>query len=371
MDNTHIIQISGTNDGLLGQYPDVPYLDGFYFNAINSNTFSFPTTTYCGPLTAGTLPDPIPDNWDGGVTFTTTNSGGPLYNYSYDDFSRKISTIFLGNFFCTPTLVLSFTGYDETKSFIKRITYSFKDVTKTITSEVSSMYTTVTNLTSTDLVKVYTLISPKLKNIYLNCSPDSEYLKAETIYVDVIKADNTVNKLLLNFNIIQCGLLSIYNQANILNSQLLDSADKLLLTLEDKTTKNTFQSIVDINTPFYLVTGGDIQLPTQDVELETFFDIEGTTTNQPVFIAEQIQQQALEVPTIPVPTPMISPLNPEVGEYYYRGEKGIRIRPLLSRLLPGDEFYYERPSSGLILSDGGAPYYPGKGVLYNLEFRVI
>lgn len=371
-DNTHFIQITGTSSGLLSAYPDVSYFDGFYFNSINASTFSYPTTTYGGTLTAGILPDPIPVNWDGGVTFTEIASGGVIKNYSYEDFSKILSKFYVGNYFCTPTLVLSFSTYDESKSFVKRITYTYKDKTYSITPEISSFFTFVNNVTSYDYIKTYKLISPKVKTATVSVVPNEEYLKKETIYIDVIKADNTVNKLEVNFNVVQCGILDIYRETNILNTQILDDVNSLLLTLEDNNTKKTFNSIVDINTPYYLVTGGDIKLPTQEQEINVVFDIEGAApAEETVFLAEQIQQQTLILPTIPVPTPDISPINPQVGEFYYRGERGIRVRPLLSKLLPGDKFYYERPASGLILSEGGAPYYPGKGVLYNLEFRVI
>lgn len=372
-DNTYIIQVTGTNSGLLSAYPVVSYSDGYYIRPFSDDTtFNYPTTTFGGALTAGILPVPLPTNWDGGVSFLYNISGGPLRSYSYDDFSRLTSKIFIGNYFCEPTLILSFSSYDESRSFVKRISYRYDNDFYTITPQITTYETFFTVLTTTNIIKVHQLLSPKNRIGILNPKPDISYLKPKTIFLEIIKADDTVNKFELNFNMLQCGLFDVYKEANILNSQMLDSSEKILLTLEDKKTKQIYSTILDVDTPFYLLTGGDIQLPAPDVEVEIVFDLEAQEGIAPVqFLAEQIQQQTLQLPTIPLPTPIINPVNPQLGEYYYRGEKGIRIRPLLVKLLPGQEFYYEIPTSGMILTSGGAPYYPGRGILYNLEFRVI
>jgi hypothetical protein len=371
--NTHIIQITGTNSGLLSSYPKVPYLDAYFFTSFEDGlTVNYPTTTFGGPLTAGIFPSPIPDNWDGGVSFAYSVSGGPIKNYSYSDFSKIVSKINLGNFFCTPTIVLSFSSYDESVSFVKTITYIYEDQRQTIIPQLSTYITKIQNLTSVDLLTKVKLLPPKRTLGYVRPIPTLEYITPKSIFVDVIKADNSVNRLELKFNIIQCGLFDVYNDTSIINTQILNSVDKLLLTLEEKNSKQIYSTIINTNIPFFLLTGGDISLPQADVEVDVVFDIESQVgLTQTTFLAEQIRQQVLELPTIPIPTPEINPVSLKTAEFFYRGERGIRIRPLLTRLLPKQEFYYERPSSGMILTSGGAPYFPGKGILYNLEFRTI
>jgi hypothetical protein len=316
--------------------------------------------------------------------FVREVSGGPISNYSYLDYSSLKSVINIGNFFCNPTLVLYFSSYDESVSTISKITYEYKNEVGSLFPNISSIKAPVVTLTTfeiapgefftkeiTNIVNTFQYKSPKNQIITVEPAPGFNYITAETIFLSVIKFDNTVNTFELNFNIIHCGILDVYGDSNILNSQILNSFDTILLTMEDKNTKRVYNSILRTDIPFFLLTGGDVvELSTEETEPDVIFALESEDPDRDVFLADELKQQNL--PISPAPPPKINPVAPqEFGEYFYRGEKGIRIRPLLARLLPRREFFYEIPYSGLILLSGGAPYYPGKGISFNLEYRVI
>lgn len=371
-DNTYTIQVSTTRSGLLSAFSRTDYYNAYFFRNVDFTTsYTYPTTTYGGTLTAGALPFIIPDNWDGGVTFTKTISGGPISNYTYEDFSGLLTEAYIGSFFCTPTLVLSFSSYDETVSPICKIVYEHREKNYSLSPILSSTLTLNNRVTAYDLIRATALIRPKDQKIYITLSPTEDYSKTEYIFLSVFKADTTVNKFKLKYDIFQCGIFDLYQDVQIINSQILNNSSKLLLTLEEKTSKRVYTSVLDINTPFYLVTGGDaVFLPAEELELDEVFEIDaGAPEEEVIFLAEQIRQKSL--PILATPRRRINPISPDLAEYYYRGEMGIRIRPLLAKLLPREEFYYEQPTSGMRITSGGAPYYPGDGILYNIEYRVI
>jgi len=367
-DNTHIIQITGTNSGMLDMYPTVVYYNGFFFQNVGfETTFNYPTTTFGGPLTG----EDYEPYGDGGVSFGFEASGGPISNYTYDDFSRLTSVINLGNFFCLPTLVFSFSSYDESVSPINKITYRFKEQQHTLSPSFSGIDKIIFSAStdSSTIVKLNKLTPPKQKTFTLTPTPGENFTTTETLFLSVFKIDNTVNKFIINFNLYQCGVLDVYNNTNIINSQILEDANLILLTMEDKNTKRVMNSIIRTDIPFYLLTGGDIiSLPDDEDEPRVVFEFESTPTEE-IFLAEQIRQQSL--PEVPVPPPKLNPIVPDVAEYYYRGEKGIRIRPLLVTLLPRQEFFYLNPQSGLTILSGGAPYTPGGGIQFNVEFKGV
>lgn len=350
---------------------EYPWLAGTFERVIGSASPEIITITKEG------LPSPDP-------TFATEVSGGPISNYSYLDYSSLKSQINIGNFFCNPTLVLYFSAYEESVSVISKIIYDYKHNVGVLTPSISSVKTPITSLTTieiapgeffqkeiTNIVNLFLYTSPKNQIITINPIPSFNYITADTIYLSVIKFDNTVNEFELNFNIVHCGILDIYSESNILNSQVLNSTDTILLTMEDKKTKRVYNSMLRTDIPFYLLTGGDVvELAEDETEPDAIFEFESSDPGRDVFLAGEIRQKTL--PAAPTPPPKINPITPpDFGEYFYRGEKGIRIRPLLARLLPRQEFFYEIPYSGLILLSGGAPYYPGTGISFNLEYRVI
>jgi hypothetical protein len=355
--NTYIFQITSSNFGLLSDYSRVNYLDGYYFKNIDLiSTFNYPTTTYAGPLTGN---GPTSLSADGYVVFDSVSSGGPISNYTYEDFSGKNSKINLGLFFCNPTIILSLSSYDESVSPITTIIYEEYNTPNILTPSI-----TVTTISSVD---IFNLASPK--NIPISLYPKTTE-KYTTIYesrLSVLKLDATMNTFTLVASVLQCGILDVFDSTNILNSQILDDPKKVLLTFENKRTKTVYNNIINTDIPFYLLTGGEVvELDTDVVEPDAVFELEPANET---FVTEQLRQ--ISAPTIPEPKPKINPVKPNLSEYLYRGERGIRIRPLLTTLLPGEEFYYARPESGLIILSGGAPYYPGLGILYNLEFRQI
>lgn len=372
--NTHIIEITGTQAGLLSAYPTVRFFDAFFFKNVDfKSTFTYPTTTYGGTLTAGNYPVPVPEGWDGGVTFTQVVSGGTIQNYTYDDYSSQTTPLSIGNYFCTPTIIFSFKSYDESVSPVKKITWEYQNKVSSLSPKISSTKLIIPlpgdEFLISDISKV---LKPKNQSIQLDCIPDPQYIKLETVYLSVFKMDNTINKFTIYFNIIQCGLLETFGTSSLINSQILDSSNKILLTIENKETNNVYNTILNTDIPFYLLTGGDVvQLDLDSLEPEEIFDLEDTSApRNTIFLVEQIRQIALE-PQEPLPDPDINIINPNLAEYYYRGERGIRVRPLITRLLPGEEFYYEIPSSGMVLTSGGAPYIRGRGIRMNLEFRTV
>jgi hypothetical protein len=370
--NTYTIHISTTVGGLLSTFPRADYYNAYFFKNIDfTSTYNYPTTTYGGPLTAGILPFTIPDDWDGGVVFNKNISGGPISNFTYEDFSGLLTEAFIGNFFCTPTINLSFSSYDETVSPISKIVYEHKENIYSVSPILTSVITINDRISAFDLIRAVKLITPKQNIIAITPSPAEEYNSTEFIYLSVYRVDSTLNRFKLSYNIFQCGIFDLYKDVQIINSQILDNSSKLLLTLEEKSTKRIYSSVLEVNTPFFLVTGGDtVFLPSIEEELNEVFEIEaGAPESEVIFLAEQIRQKSL--PVNPTPRRKINPISPDLAEYYYRGEQGIRIRPLLVKLLPREEFYYERPTSGMIITSGGAPYYPGDGILYNIEYRVI
>lgn len=356
--NTHYIFISSTSWGSLDQYPNVPYKDGFFLRNVDFiSTFSFPTTTYFGVLTSDV---PI---------FTSVISGGPMNNFSYDDFSRRNSVINTGLYFCTPTLIVSLSSFEETVSPIVKIIY-----------EQNSKITTFTPFLSVQTISAidnFVLLPPKNNVIVFNFSPGEKYSTVFETTLSVIRLDSTVNTFTFVTSVLQCGLFDVHDSVNVLNSQILDKSNYVLLTLENQSDNRVFNSIIDTSIPFIVLTGGDtVNLETFGPEPQTVFDLEGVfDVAGETFVASQIRQLAnvagVVEPIIPEPLPKINPIIPRLAEYYYRGIRGIVIRPLLARLLPGQEFFYASPGSGLVILSGGAPYYPGTGINLQIGFRDI
>jgi hypothetical protein len=365
--NTQIIQITGTNSGLLSTFPTVSYYDGFFFQNIDfSSTYTYPTTTYGGPLTgdAGYIPYE-----NDGVAFNFEISGGPIENYTYEDFSKLTSFVDIGNFFCLPTITFAFSSYDESVSPINKISYYFNELQGVLSPSISTRLVTffITPTSSPTLIEINSLQPPKQKTFSITPTPTESYQTNYTLFLSVFKMDNTVNKFICNLNLFQCGILDVYNSTNIIDSQILDDPRKILLTMEDRDNNQVFNSILKTDIPFYLLTGGDIiELKTEEIEPQIVFELE-TTPVPEVFLAEQIRQQ--NIPVVPIPEPKINPVVPVIAKYFYRGERGIRIRPPIVSLLPGQEFFYQQPQSGLIILSGGAPYIPGNGINFNVEFR--
>jgi len=346
--NTYFKQITGTEYGALSGYPVVSYIDGFYYRNVEYiDTFSYPTTTFGGSLTADIL--------------TTFNyiSGGPISNYTYEDFSKLNSNIFMGIYFCTPTVYISLSSYDESVSPISKIIFD-------VSGNISTLYSQISTQTIS-AVENFVIIPPKNNLIEINLSPGEKYSTLAKSGLSVFKFDGTINTFTLYFSVLHCGILDLYQDAYILNSQILDKSNLVLLTVEDNNSKRVFNSILDTNIPFFLLSGGDnVSLGEFEEQPEEVFELE---TASSVFLASEIRQ--VELPVVPTPKPKINPITPGLAEYYYRGERGIRIRPLLARLLPRQAFVYAQPESGLLILSGGAPYFPGIGIRFNVEFREI
>lgn len=359
--NIYFVQLSGTAYSPLSSYPTVDFKNGYFFkNVERISTFNYPTTTFGGPLTSdeGLFID------GGGVVFGTTISGGPMINYTYNDFSGLNTRVDLGLFYCTPTIFVSLSNFDQTVSPILKLVYQ--------QSRSSSLYTLNSVLSVQPLSTfVNTILLPPAKPLLkLEFVPSPTYITTYESFLSVIRLDGTVNTFTIATSVAQCEMLDLYDTSNIINSQLLDNSDYVLLTLENRNNKTVYNSIINTSTPFYLVTGGDTtSLEQFDVEPTSIFDLDTASQTSTEFIAEQIRQVAL--PEVPQPRPKINPVTPEAATYYYRGLRGIRIRPLIAQLLPGETFYYAIPDSGLIITRGGAPYLPGLGISFDVRFRVL
>jgi hypothetical protein len=355
VNSSQTIQLTGTAYGILSSYPVINYRDGYFFQNLDEvSTFQYPTSTTGGPLTAN---EGGPE-WDGFVVFGSELSGGPITNVSYDDFSNLNSVVDLGVYFCSSTIYLSLSSFDESVSRITKIVCEHNNnVTvyePTVRSEIAS------------LVNVFKITPPKSQIIELNFIPGEKYITPYVTGLSVIRLDNSVNTFTLRTSVVQCGVLDLYDTTNIINSQVLDNANQILLTLENKTNNTVYTNILNTDIPFFLLTGGDIiNIQPSEIELQPVFELEPVDE----FDIGQIIQVAAPVNAIPKPKP--NPITPAAAEYYYRGGRGIRMRPLLARLLPGQEFSYSRLDSGLIILSGGAPYFPGLGIAFRVEFRVI
>lgn len=361
VDNTYYFELTGTSFSPLSSYPTVDFLNGYYFKNVDGlTTFNYPTTTFGGPLTGAQGPLSA----DGGVVFNTTISGGTIQNYTYNDFSALDSKVDLGLFYCTPTIFVSLSSFDKTVSPILKLVYQPLPGAELIT---------INSVLSVQVLSAFTntvLLPPKNQILKFDFQPSPSYITTYNSFLSVIRLDGTVNTFTFATSVAQCEMLSLYDTANILNSQLLDSSDYVLLTLENKNNNTVYNSILNTSIPFFLLTGGDTtELQDLESETETVFDLETSPGAPTEFIADQIRQVAL--PEIPQPKPKINPITPQAAEYYYRGIRGIRIRPLIAKLLPGEEFYYAIPQSGLIITRGGAPYLPGIGISFDVRFRVL
>ena len=341
VNNTQTIQLTGTAYGILSSFPVINYKDGYFFQNLDEvSTFQYPTSTGGGPLTAN---EGGPE-WDGFVVFQSELSGGPITNVAYDDFSNLNSLQELGIYFCTPTLYLSLSSFDESVTVY----------------EPTVRFATLTS------ANTFIITPPKSQIITLDFTPGEKYITPYVTGLSVIRLDNTVNTFTLRTSVVQCGVLDLYDTTNILNTQVLDNANQILLTLENKTNNSVYTNILNTDIPFFLLTGGDIiNIQPSEIELQPIFELDPVSE----FDIGQIIQVAAPVNAIAKPKP--NPITPAAAEYYYRGGRGIRMRPLLARLLPGQEFSYSRLSSGLIILSGGAPYFPGSGIAYRVEFRVI
>jgi hypothetical protein len=364
--NTYIFQITGTGAGRLADYPMVDYKDGYFFKNVDLiGSFNFPTSTFGGPLTSSEGINNPSLTADGGVVFGQTISGGPMFNYTYFDFSALNTDVDLGLFYCTPVVNISLSGFDESVSRIVKIVYqkSRNDLPITLNSQLS-----VQTVSAND---IYVLLTPKNNLITFNFSPEERYIATKTSFLSVFRLDNTINTLTFRTSVAQCGVLDLYDSANIINSQILDESNYVLLTLENKTNKSVYNSIINTDIPFYLLSGGDVvELENLASEPQAIFDLDSAAqTPAGEFQASQIRQVGL--PEVAQPKARINPVTPLTSEYYYRGVRGIRIRPLLAKLLPGERFYYAVPDSGLIITAGGAPYLPGLGISFDVRFRVL
>lgn len=225
------------------------------------------------------------------LLYTIQLTGGPLNNFSYEDYSLLTSVINIPIQSCVTKMVIDLSNFDISKSKINKIAYSFNNTETTITSKI------VDN----------TIVFNDNKFSFLIVPSENKTIETYYLYLSVYRYDSTINKLILSGDLLKCGIRDLYKNTKLLDAQILDNSKELLLVSENNEDKNVFLNKLNVNIPIQSLSGG---------EVEPLINVDFVDNEEVIFlldlIADNIVKEKFTKPFfIPVPAPRTNPIRPE------------------------------------------------------------
>jgi hypothetical protein len=226
------------------------------------------------------------------INYSLITSGGPVSNYSYQDFSSLTSIISLPIQNCLTMLTVDLSGIETSKSEIVKIVYSYGNYNKTITS---------------NFINNSAIFVEKNFSVYVIPSND-KMVQTYYLYLSVFRQDSTINKFILSGDIIKCGIRDFYKNTKLIDSQVTDNNKEVLITMEDNEKNITFINKLNVQIPTQSISGGEV-LPLINTDFEE--------STEEIFLladilAEDRPKESFKKPFfIPVPSSRINPITPE------------------------------------------------------------
>jgi hypothetical protein len=219
--------------------------------------------------------------------------GGKFDNTYYEDISLKESFFNIPIQACTTKLTLILSAFDETVSDIKEVECVYRDQHYKIETPLNVSTLSAENLKLNRKIDI--LLNPEGKN----------HRSTYSIFLSVYKYDTTINKITLSGEILKCGILDMYYDNYLLDTQLGSNSNNVYILNEDRKNKQLYINTLDTDVPDQILSGGDIKLLQND---ELIKEAEITLT-----LAELlgIVKESKYIYTRPVISPIANPnINP-------------------------------------------------------------
>lgn len=269
---------------------------------------------------------------DGGtytsISYTTAISGGPFYDYCYQDFCFEKFSLTPLNTYCITNVSFVLSAIDESAAKIIRLIYNFNDGSEQVIKNYN--YLTVQQFSLKDEI-VSHLFYPTEKFV------TTYYPSITALYEDGCRSVVTCV-----INTYKCGIFNIFENVALLDAAQQKTAQNIVLTLEDKKRFQLFTNLLDLTATVF-----------------TKIDQVSATTIVSEDILTIVQASSARIQ-------FLNPVSVDPIIYEYIEGPGINLTPDLLVLAPED--LINSLSGDIILTEGGAPYNLGDGIIVTTGF---
>jgi len=264
------------------------------------------------------------------VNYTTTVSGGPFYDYCYQDFCFEKFSLNAINLYCVANVNFVLSAFDETQAKLIRLVYDFNDDTPKV-------------------VKNFNYISPQqtlirneiVSHIYY---PTEQFVTTYRPSITAIYEDGCINVVTLTLNSYKCGIYDAFKDVALLDSAQTKNTNNIILTLEDRKRLQVFTNILDLN-----------------AQTATLLDLASGET------AQQLLDTVTVVKASSARIQFLNPVVVDPATYEYVEGPGINLTPDNLRLLQNDLIV--SLSGDIVFEENtGAPYVVGDGIIVTPGF---
>ena len=290
-------------------------LDHYVFrDPVSGYNIFYPLTAYGGPIA-------IP------FTITTTITGGTFVNFCFRDNTNRIIDYPAISTHCITTINFVLSGLDESISKINKVIFTFSD-------DNSQMIVTKNLLTKESIADriVSKTIYPVKRDLITNYQTT----------IKVIYDNSFTSTFIVPISSFRCGILDLYEQAKLLNSQQTAKPYDVVLTMEDSGTKQIFNNLLLTNEPFY-ATPSLRRLPNL---VEPMPPDAPLTTQTPVVTTQQVR-----------PNPIVAP----PPFYNYVQGDGIILNPSAVTITLG--IGIDPADDSIEITGDGLPYFASPSIL--------
>lgn len=224
------------------------------------------------------------------LIFSNELTGGPLSNFSYEDYSLLTSIVTIPIQSCVTMLTIDLSNFDVSKSKINKVVYSINDKETTLTSKI------VDN----------TLIFDDVKFSFIVVPSNNKTIETYYMYLSVFRHDSTINKLIVSGDLIKCGIRDFYKNSKLLDSQIGDDSKEVLLVSENTDDNAVFLNKLNIGIPAQSLSGGEVEPLInsdyiEDEDIIFLLDL----------ISDEVVTEKFSKPFfVPVPAPRTNPIRP-------------------------------------------------------------
>lgn len=332
MRNNYTIYIDESNSGALSAFSACTFLDHHIFiDPLSGGTPYYPTTAFGGPLSATWAYESQGLIWpynDAELQIITgvvsAISGGPMGDVCYQEYCYTFSRLSPLRTFCISNVTFVLSGFEESTGKIVRIVYDFGDSTpiETISYDYANN------------------ISPKDIIISHEFYPKKDIVSSFTPTISVIREDCCVSTFRLFISAFRCGIFDTFANSVLLDSTISNTAENIILTLEQEDENQIFRNLLRTSTPF--------------TQIPTITSLPNLVEPVPVFNRDTTTPINTSAPTSRVP------IAPPLPRYTYVEGIGVDLSPDASVLVPAEGMTSENTS--MVIVTGGAPYVGGEGI---------
>lgn len=231
------------------------------------------------------------------LVYTVELTGGPMSNYSYEDFSILTSIITLPIQSCITLLTISLSSFETTKSNISKVVYSCGD-----------LYGSLDGAFNTDLSGRTSVSFNKNSTLQFYVVPsNTQTIQSYFVYLSVFRNDTSINKIILSGSLLKCGVLDLYSKNKFVDSQILDDSKELLLVTENLNRNMLYLNKISVDIPTPSLTGGEVE-PLVNID---FGDTEEDILLLSELLEDRVEEKFRRPFFVPVPAPRTNPIRPE------------------------------------------------------------